>query len=148
MADQRVLIERRPGVGDSLHVTVLPDGVSVEVRPTETILAALARAGYKYRIGCKRGGCGVCKVTLLAGEVTYERTVAESVLSEAEQATGVCLSCRAVPTTAVTIELQDDDVLRRVLPLGFLTGHVRDRDAQPPEPNPFPPATHHQPRKG
>jgi 2Fe-2S iron-sulfur cluster protein len=68
-------------------------------------------------VGCKRGGCGICKVHLLAGEVRYERPVAESVLSDDDKALGICLSCRAVPLTDVAIELQEGDKLRLMSPL-------------------------------
>ena len=100
------------------EVTILPDGVRVGVADGENLLRALARAGLRYRVGCKRGGCGICKVHLLLGEVSYERPVADSVLSDDERVGGICLSCRAVPLTDLVIELQEGDRLRRVL--GFM----------------------------
>jgi CDP-4-dehydro-6-deoxyglucose reductase len=100
-------------------VTVLPDGIRIPAADGETVLAALGRAGLRYRIGCRRGGCGICKLQLLAGEVRYERPVADSVLSDDEKVEGICLSCRAVPITNVLVELQEGDKLRRVLPYGF-----------------------------
>lgn len=100
-------------------VTVLPDGISIPAAAGETVLATLGRAGLRYRIGCRRGGCGVCKLQLVAGEVRYERPIAESVLSDDEKVAGICLSCRAVPITNVLVELQEGDKLRRVLPYGF-----------------------------
>jgi ferredoxin len=96
-------------------VTIMPDGVKVIVAEGETLLRALARVGLRYRVGCKRGGCGICKVQLLAGEVAYERPIAPQVLSDDERVEGICLSCRAVPLTNVVIELQEGDRLRRVL---------------------------------
>ncbi len=104
-------------------VTVLPDGVRISAADGETVLAALGRAGLRYRIGCRRGGCGICKLQLLAGEVYYERPIAESVLSDDEKVEGICLSCRAVPITNILIELQEGDHLRRVLPYGFASGN-------------------------
>jgi ferredoxin len=95
----------------------MPVGESMPVRDDETILAAMVRSGFLYRFGCKRGGCGVCKVHLVAGEVRYERLVASAVLSDAERAAGVCLSCRAVPLTDVVIELQEGDRLILASPL-------------------------------
>ena len=103
------------------EVTILPDGIQVVAEADETLLRALAKAGLRYRVGCKRGGCGVCKVRLLGGEVRYERPIAESVLSDDERVEGVALSCRAVPLTNVVIELQEGDRLRRVL--GFAYPH-------------------------
>jgi ferredoxin len=99
------------------NLTVMPVGESMPVREDETILAAMVRSGFLYRFGCKRGGCGVCKVHLAAGEVWYERPVASTVLSDAERAAGVCVSCRAVPLTDVIIELQEGDRLILAAPL-------------------------------
>ncbi len=113
-----------------VRVTVLPDGLQVSAAAGETVLAALGRAGLRYRIGCRRGGCGICKLQLLGGEVRYERPVADTVLSDDERVAGICLSCRAVPITNVLIELQESDRLRRVLPYGFGDRHPPDRTAR------------------
>src|SRR5688572_7893137 len=102
-----------------VDITVLPDDVHVAVRDGETMLAAIGRACFRYRIGCRRGGCGVCKVNLAWGEVQYERPIDPEVLTDEERVEGICLSCRAVPITNVVIELQEGDRLRRVLPYGF-----------------------------
>ena len=101
------------------EVTILPDGVHVVAQKDETLLRALARAGLRYRVGCRRGGCGICKVQLKLGEVRYERPIADSVLSDDERVEGICLSCRAVPITNIVIELQEGDRLRRVLGFAY-----------------------------
>lgn len=98
------------------RLTVEPEGVAIDLRVGETLLEGLYRSGYAYRIGCRRGGCAICKVDLVHGEVEYNRPVAESVLTSQERSTGTCLSCRAVATTDVTITLRED-TLRRVNPL-------------------------------
>jgi ferredoxin len=125
------------------EVTILPDGVQVTAADDETLLRALARAGLRYRVGCKRGGCGICKVQLTLGEVRYERPIAESVLSDDERVEGVCLSCRAVPLTNIVIELQEGDRLRRVLGFAFpssahggstRTNATRTTSTRPPAP--------------
>jgi len=97
------------------HITVVPEDVRIDVGDDETILEALYRNGYAYKIGCRRGGCSICMVDLLDGAVEYNRTVASSVLSEADSDAGACLSCRAVPVTDVTVQLRKD-TLRRVNP--------------------------------
>ena len=98
------------------RLTVTSDDVEVGVNEGETILEALYRNGYAYRIGCRRGGCAICKVDLIHGEVEYNRTVSDDVLSEEEKADGICLSCRAVPVGDVTIALREEN-LRRVASL-------------------------------
>ncbi len=89
-------------------LTVLPDDERVLVKDGETILEALHASGFGYRTGCKRGGCGICKVDLIEGSVTYNRPIAETVLSAEEKATGTCLSCRAVPDGDITIQLRNE----------------------------------------
>ena len=96
-------------------LTVTPDGVKVELLDGETVLEGLYRHGYAYRIGCRRGGCAICMVDLLDGQVQYNRPVAEKVLNDEQRASGSCLSCRAVALTDITIALRED-TLRRVNP--------------------------------
>lgn len=100
------------------RLIIYPDDVQVVTSPDETVLRALSRAGLKYRVGCRRGGCGICKVRLLLGEISYERPIATSVLTDDERVAGICLSCRAVPLTNIVIELQEGDRLRRILGFG------------------------------
>jgi ferredoxin len=116
------------------QVTVRPDGAQIAARDGETVLAALARAGFRYRIGCRRGGCGICKVHLLLGEVRYDKPIAATVLSDSERVKGICLSCRAVPITNVVIELQEGDRLRRLLPYGNVRGNPPAGRPPPPPP--------------
>jgi ferredoxin len=99
-------------MADGPTITVLPDGAVVRAAPGETVLAALARSGYAHRTGCRRGGCGICKMDFLDGEMRYALPVAETVLSSKERAARVCLSCRAIPLTDVVVHLRDGDRLR------------------------------------
>jgi ferredoxin len=91
-------------------------GIHVQTRAGEPILAALCRHGYAYRFGCRRGGCGLCKVTLVSGEIDYPVQVSEQILSTGERRDGACLSCRAVPRTDTVIRLSPTDKLRCVVP--------------------------------
>ena len=102
-----------------IDVTILPDEVHATAMENETLLGALARLGLRYRVGCRRGGCGICKVRVVLGEVRYERPIAASVLTDDERVEGICLSCRAVPITNIVIELQEGDRLRRVLGFAY-----------------------------
>lgn len=96
-------------------VTVLPGRQQVQVAEGETVLAGLARSGYSYTVGCRRGGCGICKVDLLNGTVRYAKTVADTVLTTQERQDGTCLSCRAIPDDNITIALRLGE-LRRTNP--------------------------------
>ncbi len=91
-------------------VTIRPSGEEIWLEPEETVLSGLYKAGYAYTIGCRRGGCAICKVDCHDGTFTYNRPVADTVITDDERADGTCLSCRAVPECDVTIELRGEDV--------------------------------------
>ncbi len=74
---------------------------------TRTLLEgmeALARRGIP--VGCRGGGCGVCKVRIEAGAVRTEK-MSRSHVSETDEAEGVVLACRAYPTTDVQLRALD-----------------------------------------
>ncbi len=108
-------------------VTVQP-AVTVELRQDETVLEGLYRHGYAYRVGCRRGGCGICKADLLAGSVGYPKTVSPDILTDHERADGTCLTCRAVPAGDITIALRGDRLTRNP----WLAGVTRARPAAGP----------------
>lgn len=92
------------------NVSIHPTGEVIYLEPGETVLSGLYKAGYAYTVGCKRGGCAICKVDCLSGEFEYNRTVADSVITQDELTDGTCLSCRAVPTSDITIEMRGESV--------------------------------------
>ena len=96
-------------------VTVQPGGHQVVIGDGVTLLEGLFRAGYAYTVGCRRGGCGICKVDLSRGSVSYRKVIADTVLTPAERRGGTCPSCRAVPDGDVTIALRTG-ALRRTNP--------------------------------
>jgi len=91
-------------------VTVQPGGEVVYLDPDETVLSGLYKAGYAYAVGCRRGGCAICKVDCLSGQFDYDHPIADSVLTAGERADGTCLTCRAVPEGDITIEMRDEDL--------------------------------------
>ena len=91
-------------------VTIHPTGEVIYLDPEETVLSGLYKAGYAYTVGCRRGGCAICKVDCRSGEFSYNHPVADTVITDAERSDGTCLTCRAVPETDITIELRGENV--------------------------------------
>lgn len=83
--------------------------LEAECLPGETMLTALHRASHAMRTGCRRGGCGICRIDVLDGTFEYTHPVAESVVSTEERGRGVCLTCRAVPTSDMVVSLSTHD---------------------------------------
>ena len=55
-------------------------------------------------IGCRGGGCGVCRIKVVSGEFEAKKMSRKHV-SEDAQAGGVALACRVYPRSALEIEL-------------------------------------------
>jgi NAD(P)H-flavin reductase/quinol-cytochrome oxidoreductase complex cytochrome b subunit len=80
-----------------------PDERIVVGRSGETLLDAGLRAGLPMPFECRNGGCGVCKASILHGQVRLS-PYQEAVLSDAERASGKTLLCCAEPLGDVEIE--------------------------------------------
>ncbi len=72
-----------------------------------TLLAgmeALARRGIP--VGCRGGGCGVCKVRIEAGQVRTDK-MSQCHISAADEAAGYVLACRAYPCSDLRLSAVD-----------------------------------------
>lgn len=73
---------------------------------TESLLQGMLRLGRKgIPAGCVNGGCGVCKVRIVEGQVTPLGPVSRAHVSVEEERAGVTLACRVAPATAVRLEV-------------------------------------------
>lgn len=53
-------------------------------------------------VGCRNGGCGVCKVAILEGEYTAG-VMSREHLSDEERAQGLVLACKARPVSDIRL---------------------------------------------
>jgi ferredoxin len=73
----------------------------------QTLLGAMEALGRKgIPVGCRGGGCGVCKVRIDAGRVHCE-TMSRACVSAREQRHGHVLACRAHPLSDLTLTAVD-----------------------------------------
>jgi len=98
----------------AFHVLAHPDNRIAPVKEDETILDACLREGLPMPFDCRNGGCGVCKCTVLHGEVELG-AYQESALPDAERAAGRVLACVAKPLTDVEIEYEPTGVAARAV---------------------------------
>lgn len=78
-------------------ITLDESGESFPCREDETVLASLYRLGRKgIPLGCRGGGCGVCKVQVTAGP--YRKLVmSRGHVTVEDEADGKVLACRIFP---------------------------------------------------
>jgi len=71
----------------------------------ENALAALAKSGRKgIPVGCRGGGCGICKVAVLEGTFA-KKTMSRSHISEGDEAEGRVLACCILPTSDLRLSV-------------------------------------------
>jgi len=93
---------------DRPEVTVLVEqtGEHYPCAISESLLRGMLRLGRKgIPVGCVNGGCGVCKVRIVEGDVTMLGPVSRAHVSAEEEAGGFTLACRVAPVTAVRLRV-------------------------------------------
>ncbi|MFY0676046.1 MAG: 2Fe-2S iron-sulfur cluster binding domain-containing protein [Neptuniibacter sp.] len=56
-------------------------------------------------VGCRGGGCGVCKIKVIEGEFTSKR-MSKAHISEQDLEEGIVLACRIFPASDMKIEAE------------------------------------------
>jgi ferredoxin len=85
-------------------VTVEPAGVAFRCHDTKSILVGVEQSGggQYIQVGCRSGGCGVCRVQVLSGTFSAKR-MSKAFVTDADVADGLVLSCRAFPTSDLVV---------------------------------------------
>ena len=73
--------------------------------PGENILKAMERLNRRgIPVGCRGGGCGVCKVRITRGQYTALK-MSRAQVSVDEEAEGIGLACRLLPITDLELHV-------------------------------------------
>jgi ferredoxin len=77
------------------HIRLADGSVEVSAAPGQSLLAAFERRGRAtpVQVGCRNGGCGVCRVRVLDGQIRAEKMSLRHVNAD-ERAAGYALACR------------------------------------------------------
>nr|WP_310698994.1 2Fe-2S iron-sulfur cluster-binding protein [Burkholderia multivorans] len=87
-------------------VTVACTQERVMCSPGQSVLAALAKLGRRgIPVGCLNGGCGVCKVRVLRGEIVKLGPISRAHVTCEEESEGYVLACRVAPKCDVELEV-------------------------------------------
>lgn len=86
-------------------VTIQQTGENYACRAAESLLQGMTRLGRGgIPVGCQNGGCGVCKVEIVAGAYEHGR-MSRAHVSEEEEAHGVALACQVYPKSDLTLKV-------------------------------------------
>lgn len=87
------------------NVLIEETGESYRCSPQETLLAGMERLGKKgIPVGCRGGGCGVCKVEITEGSFV-KRVMSRDYVSVEDEAAGRVLACRVRPTSDIRLRV-------------------------------------------
>lgn len=71
--------------------------------PDETVLDGMARLGRRgIPLGCRGGGCGVCKIEVRSGAFTC-KPMSRAHVTQDDQSHGRVLACRILPAGDLTL---------------------------------------------
>ena len=80
-------------------------GAFFNCSPNQSLLVAMERTNPGLiKVGCRGGGCGVCKIKVLKGEY-IAKAMSRKQVSLEEQAQGYVLACRSYPRTNLVFEV-------------------------------------------
>jgi len=89
----------------SFQITIEDTGETFPCNEKKHLLAGMLQLGKKgIPVGCRSGGCGVCKVKILAGQYTSKKMSRDHVTEE-EESQGVVLACRVFPQSDVVLSV-------------------------------------------
>jgi ferredoxin len=105
--------------GQRFQITLEGHGVA-SAYEGERALVALERAqGFgqlknmprRLPVGCRRGGCGVCRMRVLAGDYRSD-LMSRSHVSTEDEASGVVLACCIYPRSDLSLRLETPVVVK------------------------------------
>jgi len=100
--------ERSPEVSvdpcpSSHRVTIADTGEAYACNSAETVLVGLARLGKRgIPVGCRGGGCGVCKVEVVSGQYR-KRVMSRTHVNADDEACHRVLACCIYPSSDVVV---------------------------------------------
>ena len=88
------------------------EGIKLEGSGVSSILESALHSGHAFEYSCKNGQCGVCKTTLLEGEVVELQ--AQIALTETDKENKRILTCCCAPQADILIDAEELSALRGI----------------------------------
>lgn len=86
-------------------VTIEDTGETYKCDERISLLVGMENLGKKgIPVGCRGGGCGVCKVEIVSGTYT-KRVMSRDHVSAEEEERNIVLACRVRPTSEITLRV-------------------------------------------
>jgi len=88
------------------NITLADSGACFPCKQDQNVLAAMEKLGRRgIPVGCRGGGCGICRVQVVAGAGYRTQKMSRAQVSEADLAAGICLACKLIPEGDLTLRV-------------------------------------------
>lgn len=92
-------------MGERFVVRLDNTGEAFSCRGDQNVLLGMEALGRRgIPVGCRGGGCGVCKVRITAGEYTVSK-MSRACVSADEESHGIALACKVFPRSDLSLEV-------------------------------------------
>lgn len=89
----------------NFNIKITNTGETYRCADYRTVLEGMEALGRKgIPVGCRNGGCGVCKVEVLSGQY-QARVMSRDHVSEEDEACGRVLACRIKPLSDIELNV-------------------------------------------
>lgn len=86
-------------------ITIEETGESYRCADEESVLVGMERLGKKgIPVGCRGGGCGVCKIEITQGDCA-RKAMSRDHVTEEDEAAGRVLACRVRPRSDLRLRV-------------------------------------------
>lgn len=86
-------------------ITIEDTGEIYACKPEQDLLRAMEKLGRKgIPVGCRGGGCGVCKVEIVTGD-TVSKKMSRAQVTEEDEARRRVLACRTYPRSDISLHV-------------------------------------------
>ncbi len=87
------------------EILIADTGERFNCMPDENVLRAMERLNRRgIPVGCRGGGCGVCKIKVVRGTFTA-RKMSRAHISVDDEAAGIGLACRLTPNSDLELQV-------------------------------------------
>lgn len=87
-------------------ITISDTGESFSCSAGQNVLAAMERLGRRdIPVGCRGGGCGVCRVQVIGRPRYRTLKMSRAQVSIGDAAQGICLACKLIPEQDLTLKM-------------------------------------------
>ncbi len=88
------------------QITIEKNNESFNCPADKNVLKAMEQLGRKgIPVGCRGGGCGVCRVQVVGNGKYHTGKMSRTQVSVEDESVGICLACKLIPDSDLQLKV-------------------------------------------